>query len=256
MEIVELVMSLIRWFHIIAGILFVGMLWWLCFVSVFFDKLVRDTPVRPPLPVDVLVRTLSWIQWAGRFTWVLGFLLLGRVFYGGGMMFEPGVEHGIGGYIMLAVVFLIAPLYNALSASPLRNKGLLFAAVCLLVVAAVVYGMVEWGHFAYRAYVIHAGVMFGTLMVANVENTRRAQQRILKAVSTGTGPEAADLELVTQRFRHNAYLSVPLLWTMINAHTPVPAADSWLYLTGIVGLGWLLAALTQWRVLASSSTPG
>jgi uncharacterized membrane protein len=41
------------------------------------------------------------------------------------------------------------------------------------------------------------------------------------------------------RSRHNTFLSVPLLWTMINAHTVVPAASHWLYLLGAVVLGWV-----------------
>jgi uncharacterized membrane protein len=42
--------------------------------------------------------------------------------------------------------------------------------------------------------------------------------------------------------RHNVYLSVPLIYTMINSHTVVPGSNSTAYLLGAVLLGWLLVA--------------
>jgi len=40
------------------------------------------------------------------------------------------------------------------------------------------------------------------------------------------------------RSRHNTYMSVPLVWTMINSHTTVPFASTYLWLIFMVGLGW------------------
>jgi len=86
--------------------------------------------------------------------------------------------------------------------------------------------------------------MFGTIMVGNVwMRIWPAQKKVIAAVKEGTLPDAALAAQTAQRSRHNTYLSVPLVWTMINAHTVVPGADSWLILPLVVLLGWGAVAL-------------
>ena len=46
-----------------------------------------------------------------------------------------------------------------------------------------------------------------------------AQQKILRAVKEGTAPDPALVALAGSRSRHNTYMSVPLVWGMINEHT-------------------------------------
>ena len=158
-------------------------------------------------------------------------------------MFDQGVTWDTGSYIMLAVVFLIFPVYDLLAQSPLGKDLKVFGAVGLVITAAIIFLMVQFGHFSYRAYVIHTGAMFGTIMAANVwMRIWPAQRKILDAIKQGTAPDPAIMAQVGQRSKHNTYLSVPLIWTMINAHTAVPAANSWLYLVGSVVVGWAIAA--------------
>jgi uncharacterized membrane protein len=86
--------------------------------------------------------------------------------------------------------------------------------------------------------------MFGTIMVANVwMRIWPAQKKIIPAVKAGTPPDAALLARAAQRSRHNTYLSVPLLWTMINSHTVVPGANSPLWLLGVILAGWFGVSL-------------
>jgi uncharacterized membrane protein len=88
--------------------------------------------------------------------------------------------------------------------------------------------------------------MFGVIMIANVfETILPAQKKILNAIKAGTAPDPLLVSRVAQRGQHNMYLSVPLLWTMIEAHTAVPAANSWLYLLAAVILGWFVVSLVQ-----------
>ena len=80
--------------------------------------------------------------------------------------------------------------------------------------------MAVWGGFSYRALNIHVGAMFGTIMAFNVwYRIWPAQQKIITAVKAGTAPDAALVALAGARSRHNTYMSVPLVWTMINQHT-------------------------------------
>ncbi len=70
-----------------------------------------------------------------------------------------------------------------------------------------------------------------------------AQKKIIPAIKAGTAPDAALIAQAGQRSRHNTYLSVPLIWTMINAHTVVPGANSWFWLLGVTLVGWLAVSL-------------
>jgi uncharacterized membrane protein len=172
-------------------------------------------------------------------------MLLMLVFYHGGLMFEQGAEGwGLKSIVMLAVVFLIFPVYDALAKSPLGKDIRVIGAIGFVLIALIVYAMIYWAEFSYRAYSIHIGVMFGTIMVANVwMRIWPAQKKIIPAVKAGTPPDAALLARAAQRSRHNTYLSVPLLWTMINSHTVVPGANSPLWLLGVILAGWFGVSL-------------
>jgi uncharacterized membrane protein len=77
-----------------------------------------------------------------------------------------------------------------------------------------------------------------------------AQKKIITAVKEGTAPDPAVVALAGARSKHNTFLSVPLVWTMINAHTTVPAADSWLYLLASILVGWLTVTLVYKKAAA------
>jgi uncharacterized membrane protein len=145
---------------------------------------------------------------------------------------------------MLAVVFLIFPVYDALAKSPLGKDIRVFGVVGFVLIALIVYAMIYWAEFSYRAYSIHTGVMFGTIMVANVwMRIWPAQKKIIPALKAGMPPDAALVARTAQRSRHNTYLSVPLVWTMINSHTVVPGANSPLWLLGVILVGWFGVSL-------------
>ncbi|HTY57818.1 MAG TPA: urate hydroxylase PuuD, partial [Bacteroidota bacterium] len=160
-------------------------------------------------------------------------------------MFEQGGEGwGVSSIVMLVVVFLIFPLYDALAKSSLGKDIRVMGGIGFVVIALVVYAMSSWAGFSYRAYSIHTGVMFGMIMIANVwMRIWPAQKKIIPAIKEGTPPDAALLVQTAQRSRHNTYLSVPLIWTMINSHTVVPGSDSPLWLLGVVLVGWLGVSL-------------
>ena len=73
-----------------------------------------------------------------------------------------------------------------------------------------------------------------------------AQQKIITAIRDGNAPDGDLVALAGLRSKHNTYMSVPLLWTMINQHTEVFAggkygitdSTNWLGLVIIVAIGW------------------
>ena len=52
------------------------------------------------------------------------------------------------------------------------------------------------------------------------------------------GTNAAKVALAGARSRHNTYLSVPLIWMMINQHTSTPFANHWATLLAMTAIGW------------------
>ncbi|MEW6511193.1 MAG: urate hydroxylase PuuD [Bacteroidota bacterium] len=240
MEFMDILSVLFRWIHVVAGILWIGLLYWFNWMNIPFNATL-DGETRKKIMPELGPRVLYFFRWGAVWTWVVGILLLAIVFYHGGLMFEQGVAGwSMGSWVMLAVVFLIFPLYDALAKSGLGKNLKAFGAVAFVLIAAIEYLMIHWGEFSYRAYNIHVGAMFGTLMISNVwMRIWPVQKKVLPVVKEGGAPDAALMALAAQRSRHNTYMSVPLVWTMINAHTVVPGGDSWLWLLGVTLVGWL-----------------
>ena len=69
-----------------------------------------------------------------------------------------------------------------------------------------------------------------------------AQQRIITAIKEGQAPDGADVALAGLRSKHNTYMSIPLIWTMINQHTVVFSnifgLPSGVELMIMVAIGW------------------
>jgi uncharacterized membrane protein len=238
MEVGDFVAVLFRWAHIVAGLLFVGLGWWFNLMFVPFS-MSADTETRKNTMLGLIPRALYWFRWSAIYTLVFGFILLIFVFYVGGQTIEGQEAWTAGSYIMVTVVFLLYRVYVLLANGPLGKNNLVFAVVGFVVIAALVYCMIHVGNFSYRGYVIHAGVFFGIVMIGNVfETILPAQKKILEALKAGTAPDQQFVAKVSQRGQHNMYLSVPLLWTMIEAHTVVPAANSWLYFMAAILIGW------------------
>src|SRR3972149_205529 len=235
----------LRWLHIVSGILWIGMLYFFNLAySQFAASLEGDA--RKTVMTGLPPRVLFWFRWGAAYTWISGFLLLLLVYYHGGLMFESDNLNGwgTGSIVMVAATFLLFAVYDVLARSPVGKNLRVFGAVGFMLIVLVLYLMISWGGFSFRAYNIHLGALFGTIMAANVwMRIWPAQKKVLAAVKDGTAPDQALVASVAARSRHNTNLSVPLIWTMINAHTAVPAADSWLYLPGVILVGWVSVAL-------------
>ena len=245
MEYMDLLSDLFRWFHIAAGLLFVGLNWWVNLVFAPF-LMAADGDSRKKSLLELLPRALYWFRWSAAYTLIFGVFLLVMIFYMGGLTIEAQQQWTAGSYVMAILVILVYRIYVLLANSSLGKDIRIVGAVGFVIIAVMVYGMIQFGNFSYRGYVIHLGVMFGVIMVGNVfEAILPAQKKILNAVKAGTAPDPLLVARVAQRGQHNMYLSLPLLWTMIEGHTAVPAADSWFYLLSVVLIGWLVVYLVQ-----------
>lgn len=72
-----------RWFHIMAGIMWIGLLWFFNFVNVAAVKEATAAGEAGPISKYVVPRALFWFRWGAVATWIFGALLLGNYNAGG-----------------------------------------------------------------------------------------------------------------------------------------------------------------------------
>lgn len=233
----EFLQNLFRWIHVVAGILWIGLLYFFNFVnSVFAPTMDGDT--KKKVVPELLPRTLFFFRWGAAFTWVTGVLLLALVFYHTGFTFESGKYWSNEAWVMVALTFLGVFFYDIIAKVFKQQTVLALIGFALALIMVVAYH--RYAGFSYRGYVIHVGALFGTIMAFNVWfRIWPAQQKIIMAVKSGTAPDAALVGLAGTRSKHNTYLSVPLVWTMLNAHSTF-LSEYWWSVPVAVALGWFV----------------
>src|SRR5437867_6357573 len=238
--------ALFRWMHVFAGILWIGHLYFFNFVNGQFEGKL-DGGIKKTVIPELRPRALFWFRWGAAWTWITGVLLLGIVYYMNGVAVDTNKEFTMGTTVMIAVTFLAVLLYDFLFKSPLAQNIKVASAVAYVLLAIVVILFVTFGNFSYRGTLIHTGALFGTILAFNVcFRIWPAQQKIIKAIKEGAAPDANLVKLAGLRSRQNTYLSVPLLWAMINFHTTfyaggnlnIPGQWYWLVWLGIILIGW------------------
>lgn len=238
MEFTQSLHALFKWAHIFAGIIWIGLLYFFNWVNGPFAA-TMDGPTKKLVVPQLLPRALFWFRWGALWTWVTGVVLLLVVFYHGGIMFDAGGGWSGGAILMILVTFLAVVAYDALFKSPAGKDLRVGAAIGFALTMCIVWLFIHIGGFSYRAYVIHTGAMFGTIMAFNVwMRIWPAQQKIIAATRDGNPPDPALVALAGSRSRHNTYLSIPLVWMMINQHTTVPFAASPFWLFAAILIGW------------------
>ena len=91
--------ALFRWIHVVAGIMWIGHLYFFNFVNVPFQG-TMDGETKKKVNPELLPRALFWFRWGAAWTWVSGILLLALVFYhgwAGGNLFDAGCHLRGGG---------------------------------------------------------------------------------------------------------------------------------------------------------------
>jgi len=241
---VDILSALFRWLHILAGIVWIGMLYFFNWVNGPFQGTL-DADSKKKVNPELLPRALYWFRWGAAWTWFTGVVLLLLVFYHGGIVFEGDGRWQPAAIVMALSVYVSALVYDALHKSALGKDPKLFGAVAFVLLAALAALMHYWGGFGYRALNIHLAATFGTLMAYNVWfRIWPAQQSILKAVKEGAAPDPALVAMAGARSRHNVYMSVPLLWGMVNQHTTTVA------LPGALGFAtFLVVTLIGWHIV-------
>src|SRR6266699_90221 len=74
--------AIFRWLHVLAGIVWIGHLYFFNWVNGPFQAKI-DGPTKKLVNPELMPRALDWFRWGAAYTWITGVLLLGLVYYRG-----------------------------------------------------------------------------------------------------------------------------------------------------------------------------
>ncbi len=205
-----------RWIHVVAGVLWIGLLYFFNWVNGAFAA-TMDAETKKKVVPELMPRALFWFRWGAAWTWITGFFLMVVLYYVGPYMTVDGTRPGFAKWIVpFAFLFVGFALYDQLFKTLGKKQHHLAVVIWGLVAVGFAWAINGPLGFSARAAFIHVGALFGTAMAANVwMRIWPAQRRIITATKEGKAPDAADPALAGLRSKHNTYMSVPLLMLML-----------------------------------------
>lgn len=234
-----------RWMHVLAGVLWIGLLYFFNWVNSAFAPTMDGETKKKVVP-ELMPRALYWFRWGAAGTWITGVIMLIGVYYHGAYLLEGGAKPGAMDWLpAFAFLFVGFIVYDLLFKAMAKQHS----------VAVVIWGVIALGFCSYcintagfsmRAAYIHVGALFGTAMAANVwMRIWPAQRRIITAIKNGEAPDAADAGLAGLRSKHNTYMSVPLLLLMVSVdQSAMLSIEQWyIVLPVVLVVGFVLTHL-------------
>lgn len=218
---------LLRWLHIVAGITWIGILYFFNWINGGVMKSLEPATKNKVFP-PLMAKCMFYFRWAALVTWLSGFIYFAWIVTG-----EQGAHMALGIWLVLWLVAwailrgLLQPLSGAL------NKGMVVGIATAILVAIMGWAVLTLGAdglLTSRSKSIGIGGGLGTIMLLNVWGIIwPAQKRIIewtRAVSekgTAMPPEAASLaRRAFLASRMNTWLSMPLIWFMgMASHWPL-----------------------------------
>jgi uncharacterized membrane protein len=235
-----------RWAHVIAGVMWIGHLWFFNFVNAQVAK-GYDADSKKKVVPQLMPRALYFFRWGAAYTFISGLLMLGMTIYAGGVMENGPMASGTASAIGLGSLPVAFLVYDALWKSPLGKNETTAGVVSFLLVAGLAYGLAMV--MPPRAVMIHVGAILGTIMASNVwMRIWPSQRKIIAAIAEGKAPDAAIVGLAGLRSKHNTYMSMPLMFFMVSNHYPLAYGItmggekgmnmSWAVAAVVIAVGW------------------
>ena len=249
--------AFLRWIHIVAGVMWIGHLYFFNFVNAELAKTYDADSKKKVIP-ELMPRALFWFRWGAAWTWITGVLLLVLLYWRKANFDHSGVAQPGKGAVAVAIVLIGFLVYDqickALSKQPMLALWNWFA---IAIGFAAMLEKVEYFDGSNRAAFIHAGALFGTAMAANVwMRIWPAQKRIITAIKNGQAPDPKDPALAGMRSKHNTFMSVPLLFLMLGVHQTeagVFGGDAWMWVLGLCVIGYFA---TDWLYKKAAQVKG
>ncbi|OZG70140.1 hypothetical protein BTA51_27615 [Hahella sp. CCB-MM4] len=267
----EVLNLLLRFFHVITGIAWIGA----SFYFIWLDNSLENPPkwkadkgirgdlwaihgggfyevAKYRLAPPEMPKHLHWFKWEAYTTWITGFFLLSLMYYVGAEAYlidkrVADLSQGQAIAIGLSVIIGGWFFYDLLCKSPLAKNGTLLGIVLFAGGTGLAYFLTQV--FSARGAYIHMGAVIGTIMAGNVFRVIMPGQRALvDAVKAGGAPDPSWAEKAKLRSTHNTYTTLPLIFIMISNHYPITYnhAYNWAVLMAIVVI---TAAIRRYFVL-------
>jgi uncharacterized membrane protein len=250
---------LVRWLHVIAGIVWVGT----SFYFVALDSHLLPTKERREgvggesweihgggfyriekyrVAPETIPEPLHWYKWEAYTTWLSGFALLVVLYYldADEYLVDPAVadlDRQSAVALSLGLLALSWLVYDGLC-RVLGKSELLLAAALVVFVVASAYAVSEL--FSARAMPIQLGAMIGTMMVGNVLFVIiPGHWELVRATQAGREPDPVHGLKGKQRSVHNNYLTLPVVLAMLGPHFSFAFAgdDGWIVLVALMLVG-------------------
>lgn len=239
----ELMRISFRWFHFVAGITWIGLLYFFNLVNVPLQKKL-DPDTKKKVNPDLLLPALWFFRWGAVVTVLAGLAYFAMYI----LKTDVNNANNLGGaraniwtillfWLGYPIVLFLIEFLIIKKVPALIKDGRVFAIVMILLTGLFTYGLLrffpamltpEWA--SNKTLSIGVGGAYGILMMLNVWGIIwPANKRIVAGLQGG--PPAAP-ELARQAFiasRTNAWLSLPMLLLMGTSH------GDWLIFSGRAG---------------------
>ena len=253
---------MIRWFHVMAGIMWIGT----SFFFIWLDNVLQPEPEggkghvgkawlfhgggfyqvdKALVAPSSILKSLHWFKWEAYLTWLSGFALLIVVYWwhAGIYMVDPAVAKlSVAGSIGVGLGTLVVGwlVYDGLWRWLGERMPRLALGISLMLYVAAAYALTHL--LSGRAAFIESGAMLGTLMAANVAMVIMPNQRKMYAAATAGGEVDPRLSYqAKRRSTHNNYLTLPVIFMMISNHFSMTWGHNlnWVILVAmfLVGIG-------------------
>jgi uncharacterized membrane protein len=232
----EITRIILRWSHFVAGITWIGILYFFNLINVNFMKGL-DAPTKKVVVPALMPPSLWFFRWGAVVTVVAGFGYYAMYILRGDVKNANAAGADTNYAVVLIVWLLLAcvawAIFNFVLLPNLSKDGKILAVATAGLVIAMAVAIVWWldsqltgtaagrpDHLASnKTFSIGVGGALGIIMLLNVWGVIwPAQKRIIAATASGTAPDAALARRAFLASRANAWLSLPMLFFMGTSH--------------------------------------
>ncbi len=141
----DLIHPIFKWLHVIAGIMWIGLLYFFNFVNTSFAPTMDGDTKKKVVP-ELMPRTLYWFRWGAAYTWITGIVLLYVIYWSGSEGLMPGdfISDDVSGesanmfiHILLLFTFVAVFLYDFIYKSPIASNVRLVTVISFLLISDI-----------------------------------------------------------------------------------------------------------------------
>jgi uncharacterized membrane protein len=217
-------LMLLRWIHFIAGITWIGLLYFFNLVNVPLMKEL-DAPTKGKVMPALMLRALFWFRWSAVVTVLAGFAYWGNIVASDARNAGAAPTTALTSFLLIWILTWAILYALLLPGKGILDKGWVLAILYTIIVAHSVHLFLHWnsqGWESNRLLSIGIGGGIGLMMLLNVWGVIwRIQKRLIawtKAnADNGTPIPAESKRMARMAFltsRANAFLSIPMLFFM------------------------------------------